>query len=325
MKHILNKKMDKRTVLMAKIATMYYKDNISQKNIAEILSISRPTVCRVLEQARQTKMVEININIPTIRCKDMENRLKQKYDFKNVIVTIQPSVNNKNTTDSLGKACAEFIVTNLKNDLIFGMDMGGTILNMANQLSEMSEQIEDKMRNITLIPLMGGNGDDKSYANDICNIVAKTLCAKTIPLYSPLIVSTFEEKERFIQSKMVKNCLDIATKADKVFLNLSDIQLIGSDLLSILGEKELHNLHLEEAVGYIGAKFFDKHGKTSTISVNRRIIGVDIKSPYNSFEKILVAGGDDKKELIRIAAKGKLFDSIITDENVAQYLLDKEN
>ena len=37
--------------LMMKCCSMYYEDNLNQKEIANILGISRPTVSRILKEA----------------------------------------------------------------------------------------------------------------------------------------------------------------------------------------------------------------------------------------------------------------------------------
>lgn len=47
-----------------KIAKMYYEENLGQKEIADELDISRPTVSRQLNYAREMGIVEITIHDP---------------------------------------------------------------------------------------------------------------------------------------------------------------------------------------------------------------------------------------------------------------------
>lgn len=66
--------MDDRALLLAKIATMYYLDNLSQQEISNIVKISRPTVSRALMEAREKGIVEITIHSPIPRVYKLEQK-----------------------------------------------------------------------------------------------------------------------------------------------------------------------------------------------------------------------------------------------------------
>lgn len=50
---------DKR--ILVKVAYMYYDENMTQQEIADKLGVSRPSVSRMLQKARQNGIVEIKI------------------------------------------------------------------------------------------------------------------------------------------------------------------------------------------------------------------------------------------------------------------------
>ena len=56
-------------ILMSEVATLYYKKNMTQQEIAETLHLSRQTVSKLLSDAIEEKIVEIIIHNPEKDCK----------------------------------------------------------------------------------------------------------------------------------------------------------------------------------------------------------------------------------------------------------------
>lgn len=67
-------------------ARLYYQLDYSQQEIAKKLNVSRPTVSRLLKQAKETGIVEIKINNPVEVGVQLSDLLKKKFHLKEVIV-----------------------------------------------------------------------------------------------------------------------------------------------------------------------------------------------------------------------------------------------
>ena len=64
-------------LLMYRIARMYYQNDLSQAQIAKRIGLSRPQISRYLKRARETGMVEINVNDPyTGESEEISARIK---------------------------------------------------------------------------------------------------------------------------------------------------------------------------------------------------------------------------------------------------------
>ncbi len=61
------------------VATLYYKNKLSQQEIAKKLSISRPWVSKLLSRAEDLGIVKIEINSPVTGNSQLEEALKEKY------------------------------------------------------------------------------------------------------------------------------------------------------------------------------------------------------------------------------------------------------
>ena len=68
-----------RKRFLAKIARLYYLENLTQQNIANKLNISRTKVSRYLTKARKEKIVDIQINHPEEDFSKMEYQIEKKY------------------------------------------------------------------------------------------------------------------------------------------------------------------------------------------------------------------------------------------------------
>ena len=77
-------------------AEMYYLYDMSQKEIADRLSVSRPWVSKLLKRAKETGVVRIEINSPLAGNPDIESRIREKYHINNITV-IKPLVEHDYT------------------------------------------------------------------------------------------------------------------------------------------------------------------------------------------------------------------------------------
>ena len=68
-----------RVNLLLKVARMYYEEGATQAQIAKQVGYSRPTVSRLLTEAREEGVVHIRITHPLERSMSIEKALAQKF------------------------------------------------------------------------------------------------------------------------------------------------------------------------------------------------------------------------------------------------------
>ena len=66
---------------LLKVAEMYYLDRMNQNDIAKIIGVSRPSISRMLEEAREKQIVKITIEAPFERNNALMTKLKEKFDL----------------------------------------------------------------------------------------------------------------------------------------------------------------------------------------------------------------------------------------------------
>ena len=73
--------------LIFKCCSLYYQDGLGQKEICEVLGISRPTVSRMLTIGKERGIVRIEIQNPdNIAYGKMERELEKKFNLQEVII-----------------------------------------------------------------------------------------------------------------------------------------------------------------------------------------------------------------------------------------------
>jgi deoxyribonucleoside regulator len=69
---------------------LYYQMDYSQQEIAKKLGVSRPTVSRFLQQAKEEGIVQIKINDPTEDCELLAEQIKERFQLNNALVAAVP-------------------------------------------------------------------------------------------------------------------------------------------------------------------------------------------------------------------------------------------
>ncbi len=310
--------MHKSRNYLAEIARRYYLEGLSQQEIASEFSISRPSVSLLLKQCREEGIVDIRIQDESYFSTALAAKLKNIFSLQHVYVT--PSDSNYSTTLTKTGAMAVSVLTSMLEDRIrIGISWGTNLYQMVNQMKR-SEIVDAEV-----IQLMGGLGArDPSYDGpELARSLAGILNGKYYPLYAPVMVKTVELKRMLLEEPSIKNTLDKAESLDIALVGLSsDIPVRSALFLAgYLSSGEAKEIYELGARGHICGYHYDENGKILDISVNRRIVGIDIEKYLKIPIRIGVACGKDKAQAIQAALKGGLINVLITDEVAALQIL----
>jgi len=193
---------DKRA-LSVKVAQLYYQNDWRQSRIAAELNLSRPTVSRLLQYARESGIVQIKISNPLVSTQQLAAELKDYYHLDQVIVVPSEMTASGELLELVGAAAAEYIETIVKDDDTIGLAWGKTIHAIAQHLSP------EDVHGVTVVQLKGSvaNTKQKNYAFESVNAFASAF--HTLPQYLPLpvIFDHQETKELVEQDTHIKYIL----------------------------------------------------------------------------------------------------------------------
>jgi len=306
-----------RNQFLYNISKLYYIEKVSQDELAKVYKVSRATISRGLKEAEENKIVEIHIrDVSGIREK-LEEKIKDKYKIKDVVVSIVPNNDEKLVKRLIGRDAANLIGKLIKDNMSVGVAWGTTLYELVNFLEPRP------LKNVKVLDLIGSLGKLFSNidASELARRFSKNYSAINYFLNSLAVVNSKEARYHLTREKEIKDVLEMQKNLDLVIISIGTVSLKSSILKNLKFRKEiLKDIKAKGAVGDICLRFFDKSGNKIKTSFDDRIIGIDLEDFKKIKVKFCVSGGLEKLEAIRCALNSKLLDILITDSSVAENL-----
>ena len=304
--------------LLGKVSALYYLRHHTQQEIARRLRVSRPTVSRLLREARDLGYVQITVASPPGLHLDLETRIEDRYGLESVHVVEggagqSPEVMRR----QLGAAAAKYLARAVRPGETIGLAWGTTLSAMVDAMVPMATA------NTRVVQILGGVGapDAPEYGAELVRRLARQLEAQAVLLPAPGIVATAAVRDVLSKDKHVRAALDELDSLDIVFVGLgslaSNTVLNDGHTLSRQARKELQT---RRAVGDIALRFFDDRGAPVLTGLDDRMLGITTEQLRKVERVVAVAGGTDKFDAIVAALQAKIVDVLITDRITAEAL-----
>jgi len=303
---------------MVETARMYYEHDLTQQQIAEKIGISRPGVSRLLSNARSQGIVNIRIHDPFKNGTRLEIALKKKFQLQKVII-VPDDRNSYVIKKRLGKAAVLFLEQIIQENIILGISWGTTMQEVARQLRY------KHMKNMIVVQLNGGisRAEYDTHASEIAQVIGERYSAVPYLLPLPAILDTADLKNAIVFDRNINRTLELAKKAEIAMFTIgsfdNDSVLVKADYFE---SKEVDVLIKQGAVGDICSRIITYDGEICSQNLNARTIGIELEEIQQKPYSIAVSGGKEKFNAIQAGLRGKWFNCLITDEWVAQELLD---
>ena len=109
------------------ISKLYYLKGITQAEIARQMNLSRPTVSRAIQFARDHQIVKVQINDPLSDVRSLSQQIKDMYHLKRVEIAEPVENNSQGILNALGKTTAELLPQLVRDDDVIGVSWGQTL------------------------------------------------------------------------------------------------------------------------------------------------------------------------------------------------------
>lgn len=302
--------MNYEEILMFKIAYYYYFEEITQQGIADMLSISRIRVIKLLEKARQTGIIQFHLRKNPEFHVQYERELINKYGLKDVFVVPAPISPDKTNTN-LARAAALYINDRLKEQDLINIGYGDTSSHLLNNLATMA------VKPISCVSLTGGVS---YYLPDTrSNVFNANL--HLIP--APLLASSLEMAQAIREEASVNEIFRMATLASLTVIGIGGLHENSTIFKTgTLNKNDMLYLKMQGAVGDVLSHFIDKNGNLVSNPLEDRLIGISLDTLQTLKTVIGVAAGETKVEAIKAVLRGHYLNVLITDASTAEKLLE---
>lgn len=305
--------------LLGQVATWYYDEGLSQETIARRIGLSRSMVSRLLREAREQGLVEIIVHYPLKTNDALERRLCETFDLSRSWVLSNPPADKTTVLRRLGELGARYLQQHLKDNIKIGIGWGTTVYEVVRAIPALS------IRGAMVIQIIGsvGSGDPTVDGSEMTHWLAQKLNTPSRFLHAPLIVENEATARALFQDPATVETLALARQVEVALLGVGTTDPLSSGLrrAGYLSEADLRMLQQSGAVGDILGLHLDANGSLLDISLNRRVIGVNLKALQAIPMVIVVASGEVKVPIILAALRGGYVDVLVTDAVTASSVL----
>ena len=304
--------------LAINVAKLYYRSDYSQQKIAQELGVSRPSISRLLQYAKDKGYVSIQIIDPVEDMSIMEQRLKDKLHLKDVKIASSTINDEEEIKKYISIAAAQYLDSIIEDGDIIGVGWGTTLYNMSQAL------IPRSIKGSQVVQLEGGlsNSEWNNYSREILENFANNFntVAQYLPL--PVIFDNKATKEQVDKDRYIKRILELGRHANIALFSVGTVR--PNALFFRLGYTDIQEQEKiqRNSVGDICSRFFDVEGRVCNRDLDERTVGITLSELRDKEYSIMISGGEGKINAIKAALKGRYANVLITDQFTGKALLE---
>lgn len=311
--------------LALRAATLYYLEGLTQAEIAARLGVSRPTAGRLVARAKARGLVRIDIVVPPDLRDDLhadeERELEARFGLTEVVVAghgVDVGAPGRPAAySSVGRAAAALLMRRLAPDDVLGFTWGPEQVAVATALSP-------GVASCRAVVQLDGAMSSAAYQTGVELILgrcADALRASTIRLPAPLYADPSTVASMRSDS-VISRTLEAGRRADVMLFGVGAVST-STTLFegSYLDTRMLDEQIAAGAVGEIGGRFFDAHGRPIDTDLQQRAVSVPLEDVRACQKTILIASGASKHQAALAALRGGLARLLVCDIDCARWLL----
>ncbi|MGD2143421.1 MAG: sugar-binding domain-containing protein [Anaerolineae bacterium] len=310
---------DERTATLVEVANLYYEEGLTQREIAERLSVSRSLIAQYLQQARDRGIVQIRVVNPQDACANLEMQLRDQAGLDHVVVVPHGHRSAKLRRRAIASAGAKFLDEHLRDGDVLGLVWGRTVSRLVELLAPTHP------RDIEVVPLLGESKYVDSYTrmNELILETASHFDATPNFLLAPMIVADSQLRDALMEDPAVSEVTRFWNRLSVACFGIGVLPPAAGQI-PYVGEQYTKPLLEMGAVGDVcGFHHYGIDGQLLNTELLNRAIGVGAEQLMNTPCRLAVAGGVSKTPGVVGGLRSGLITSLIVDAELAQSVLEE--
>lgn len=307
--------------LIAQILTLHFKEDLLQSEIATRLGLSTAKVNRLIKRGRTLGMVQITINSPFLHQFEIERQLSQRWTLKNCLVVPSVTGSPETTLGHVGDAAGRMLLDTIRDGNTIAIS-GGKALSalIANLPGDLAYDVE-------VVPMTGCvQGHHYTDVNHIATELAEKLSGHATLIHAPLHTETVAERDFVMSLKSVRDVMDSVREADVAVFGIGAVVGANATYYEVqpASQAEQDRRYAAGARGEFLGHLIDQYGKVSDHTFNSRLVALPPHEVAKIPVTIGIASGAEKVQPIIAALNGGYLNSLVTDEQTAEAILNQE-
>jgi DNA-binding transcriptional regulator LsrR (DeoR family) len=306
-----------RLRLALRAAQLYYFQDLTMDE----LKVSRSSVSRLLQMARDRGIVEVKIHTPEDAPRRMANQIKATFGVNAHLVPVSESTSPVDRLERVALTAARMLSTFFFSGMTMGVAWGSTTAAVSRNL------VSRPLKAARVVQLNGAGNTfttGVTYSGEILRRFGEAFGATVEQFPVPAFFDDPAAKETLWRERSTKRILDIQSSMDVVLFGLGvNNAEVPSQVYSAgyLNNEDLRSLAADGIVGDIATVFYRADGSSNDIDLNHRSTGPSLDVIRSIPRKICVVSGISRIPSLRGALAGKYISDLIMDEGTAEALL----
>jgi DNA-binding transcriptional regulator LsrR (DeoR family) len=302
--------------LAALAARRYYLDDRSKVEIADELGLSRFKVARLLDMARDSGLVRIEIGHPGLIDVDLAARIMDRFGLKHAAVVDTEDDHIESLRRHLGQLAAELLAEVIGPEDVLGVAWSRAVGTMAKALPR-----------LPLVPVVQLTGaistpDDDHNSIDIVRDVARAVSGPAYVFYAPFALPDASTARALRRQREVDLTFRQLPRVTKAVVGLGLWAPGQSTLYETAAEHERRSLRRLGVCAEVSGVFLSATGEPVDCALRERMIGIDAEQMRAIPEVLVIAYGLPKVPAVRAALSSGLVNGLVTPSAVARALLE---
>lgn len=309
--------MDNRTDLLVRVSELYYQQGLSQQEISQIMGISRPTISRLLDEAKDLGVVEIIVHSPIHKHAQLSCALRNAFGLRDALVLAGEYEYGKSLSRCAEEA-AHFLCTVLENNQSIGISWGRALEALCNAMPV------TEYYNVNVVQMVGclGTGNPRVDGLELALRISKKLGGTYSNIYAPVYVDSELVHNYLISEPQIEMTLKKALSVDIIVSGIGSLDDPNGSLYQsgCYTAEDRAELMRRGAVSSLLGRMFDAEGHELTLD-NRFVISAPLEAMRHPAWSIGINVGADKAACTLAAVRGRYLNTLVVDEPLAREML----
>jgi len=303
--------------LRIRAAWMYFIEQMTQNEIAEVLGVGRVTIVRMLAEARARNEVKIAIESELSELVRLERALEKTFGIQQAFVA-PLSRPEADPIPAIAAKTGAYLSEAMKSGMRVGVGWGRTLFSTLSFITPKS------LSDFKVISLLGGVGVARQInPAEFAWRFAQTFQGEGYLIPAPAVVDSVETKIALIERCGLQDIFRMTDDLDAVLLSIGGIRSATTFYRGgYLKEAQREELIARGTVGDLLFHPFDINGQIVDHPINGVVMSVDVDRLRRAPLRILTSGGSEKIEALLGAMNLIAPTVLITDEESARRVLE---
>jgi len=302
--------------LRIRAAWMYFIEQMTQNEIADVLGVGRVTVVRMLAEARARNEVRIAIESELSEIVRLERALEHTFGLEQAFVA-PLSDPGADPIPGIAARTGAYLSEAMRPGMRVGVGWGRTLFATLPFVGTRS------LADFKVISLLGGVGVARRFnPAEFAWRFAQLFQGDGYLIPTPAVVDSIATKVALVERCGLQEIFSMADSLDAVLVSIGGIASATTFYRGgFLTEADREALVARGAVGDVLFHFFNRQGELVDHPVNDRVMSVEVDRLRRAPVRILTSGGAEKTEALLGAMQLIAPTVFITDEESARRML----